>query len=132
MRQALWFFAWLTAATVPAMAQEAREAAPGPLSVEGGLVVWTLVVFGLLLAILGRSAWPVLLQTVRDRERELERRLAEAAKAQEDAARLLEEHKKLLAGAKGQAQALLAEAKSVAQQEREAVLKKAREEHKQM
>src|SRR4029078_11560686 len=91
-----------------ALLQEGHEAAAsGPLTVEGGLVIWTLVVSALALAILGKAAWPVLLQAVREREKELERRLNEAAKAQEEAASLLEEHKKLLAGAKGQAQALI-------------------------
>jgi F-type H+-transporting ATPase subunit b len=114
--------------------QEAHEpaAASGPLTVEGGLVIWTLVVFGLLLAILGKTAWPVLLQAVRERERELEKRLTEAAKAQEEAAKLLEEHKKLVAGARGQAQALIAEAKAVAAGEREALLQKTREEQEQV
>src|SRR6266566_3438534 len=52
----------------------------GLLTVEGGLVIWTLVVFGLLLFILKRSAWPVLLQAVREREQRLERQLAGAKK----------------------------------------------------
>ena len=116
-----------------ATVQEAHgAAASGPLTVDGGLIIWTLVVFGLLLAFLGKTAWPVLLQTVRERERDLERRLAEAAKAQEEAARVLEEHKKLLAGAKTQAQALLAEAKTVAQHEREAALQKTKDEQDQI
>ena len=118
---------WLT------LVQEGHEAAAsGPLTVEGGLVIWTLVVFGLLLAILGKTAWPVLLQAVREREKELERRLNEAAKAQEEAAKLLEEHKKLVAGARAQAQALIAEAKTVAANEREALLQKTREEQEQV
>ena len=116
-----------------ALLQEGHEAAAsGPLTVEGGLVIWTLVVFGLLLAILGKVAWPVLLQAVREREKELERRLNEAARAQEEAAKLLEEHKKLVAGAKGQAQALIAEAKTVAAGEREALLQKTRDEQEQL
>src|SRR2546430_15244665 len=65
----------------------------GLLTVEGGLVIWTLVVFGLLLYVLKRSAWPVLLQAVREREQRLERQLAEAAQAREGAARLLEQQK---------------------------------------
>src|SRR3989449_6008579 len=68
----------------------------GLLTVEGGLVIWTLVVFGLLLFILKRSAWPVLLQAVREREQRLERQLAEAAQAREEAARLLEQQKQAL------------------------------------
>src|SRR3989449_11720328 len=68
----------------------------GLLTVEGGLVIWTLVVFGLLLFILKRSAWPVLLQAVREREQRLERQLAEAAQARGEAARLLGQQKQAL------------------------------------
>ena len=35
--------------------------ASGPLTVEGGLMVWTLVVFALLLLILRKFAWPAIL-----------------------------------------------------------------------
>src|SRR3989475_3358578 len=66
----------------------------GLLTVEGGLVIWTLVVFGLLLYILKRSAWPVLLQAVREREQRLERQLAEAAQAREEYELLLARAKK--------------------------------------
>src|SRR5881396_676352 len=47
----------------PAVAQETEAA--GPLTVDGGLVIWTLVVFGLLLYVLKRQAWPVLLARAR-------------------------------------------------------------------
>src|SRR2546422_530861 len=76
----------------------------GLLTVEGGLVIWTLVVFGLLLYVLKRSAWPVLLQAVREREQRLERQLAEAAQAREEAARLLEQQKQALERARAEAQ----------------------------
>ncbi len=133
MKTSLWFLAWLAVAATPAMAQEGHEAAAsGPLTVEGGLVIWTLVVFFAMLAILGKYAYPVMLRMVREREQELERRLSEAAKAQAEAAKLLEEHKKLLAGAQGQAVALIAEGKSVAAQEREVLLQKTREEQEQI
>src|SRR2546430_17243886 len=77
----------------------------GLLTVEGGLVIWTLVVFGLLLFILKRSAWPVLLQAVREREQRLGRQPAEAAQAREGGARPLGQQKQALerapAGAEG-------------------------------
>src|SRR2546426_12187461 len=100
----------------------------GLLTVEGGLVIWTLVVFGLLLYILKRSAWPVLLQAVREREQRLERQLAEAAQAREEAARLLEEQKEALERARAVAQEIVTKAKAVAEKERAALLAKAREE----
>ena len=104
-----------------------EAASPSPLTVDGGLVIWTLVVFGLLLFILKRSAWPVLLQAVRDREERLERQIAEAEKSRAEAAKLLEEHKKLLAGAKGEAQEILNHAKSAAEKEHAALVAKARD-----
>src|SRR5256886_14189160 len=94
----------------------------GLLTVEGGLVIWTLVVFGLLLYILKRSAWPVLLQAVREREQRLERQLAEAAQAREEAARLLEQQKQALERARAEAQEIVTKAKVVAEKERAPLL----------
>jgi F-type H+-transporting ATPase subunit b len=106
---------------------EEAGATPSPLTVDGGLVLWTLVVFGLLLFILQRSAWPVLLRAVREREERLEQQIAEAEKSRAEAAKLLEEHKKLLAGAKTEAQEMLNAAKSAAEKEHAALVAKARE-----
>ena len=110
----------------------AQEGGAGPLTVDGGLVIWTLVVFGLLLLILRRAAWPVLLAAVRERERRLEEQLAQAQHDRAEAAALLEEHKRLLAGAKAEAQELLAQAKAVADKERATLLAKAREEYEEL
>src|SRR6059036_3960882 len=115
----------------PVLAQETGGAG-GPLTVDGGLVIWTLIVFGLLLYVLRRSVWPVLLAAVREREQKLERQLAEAERSRQEAAKLLEEHKRLLAAAHADAQELLTKAKAVAQKERETLLAKAREEYEQL
>jgi len=110
-------------------AGEGPSPSPSPLTVDGGLVIWTLVVFGLLLFILRRSAWPVLLNAVRERERRLEQQIDEAEKNRAEAAALLEQHGKLLAGARTETQEILAKAKAVAEKEREALLAKARQEY---
>lgn len=115
---------------VPAWAQEGGGG--GPLTVDGGLVIWTLVVFGLLLYGLRRWVWPELLRAVREREQKLERQLAEAEQSRQEAAKLLEEHKRLLAAAHADAQELLTKAKTLAQKERETLLAKAREEYEQL
>ena len=116
----------------PVFAQETGAGGGGPLTVDGGLVIWTLVVFGLLLYVLKRNAWPVLLAAVREREQRLERQLAEAEKNRAEAAALLEEHKRLLAAAKGEAQEILNKAKTVAEKERATLLAKAREEYERL
>src|ERR1051325_238414 len=133
MRKSLGLSLLLGTATAgPVFGQESGGGGGGPLTVDGGLVIWTLVVFGLLLYVLRRSAWPVLLAAVREREQKLERQLVEAEKNRAEAAALLEEHKRLVAAARGEAQEILNKAKTVAEKERATLLAKAREEYEQL
>ena len=110
--------------------EPAGEAAkqPSPFDINTGMIFWTLVVFGLLVAILWRFGWPALLKSVEEREAKIARQLADAEKANAEAARLLEQHKQALAQARVEAQDILTTAKSVAQKEREQLLAKTREE----
>jgi F-type H+-transporting ATPase subunit b len=117
------------ALAVTAAPVAAEGASPNPLTVDGGLALWTLFVFGLLLYVLKKSAWPTLLGAVRDREQRLEQQIAEAERNRAEAQRLLEEHKRLLAQAQGEAQDILNQAKTAGEKEREALLAKARAEY---
>ncbi len=75
-----------------ALLQEAgHEAAGGPFTINPGLIIWTLVVFGILLAVLWRLGYPALLKMVEDRERRIQKQLDDAEKANAEAQRLLEE-----------------------------------------
>src|SRR5213076_2379161 len=71
-----------------------------PFSINTGLIFWTLVVFGILLALLWKLGWPALLKAVEERERRIQQQLEEAERARAEAARLLEEHKRLIAAAR--------------------------------
>ena len=62
------------------------EHTPGPLSVDPGLMIWTIVVFVALLLILKRFAWPAILGAVEAREKALEEQLAEAERNRAEAA----------------------------------------------
>src|SRR4029077_15162734 len=118
--------------------QEAAHAGGGgnegftPFSINTGLVFWTIVVFGILLVLLWKLGLPALLKSVEERERRIQQQLEEAERARAEAARLLEEHKRTMAGARAEAQEIVAKAKSVAEKEREAVLGQARGEVGQM
>lgn len=114
----------------PAAGGEAHAATP--FDINTGLIIWTLLVFGLLLALLWRFAWPAILRSVEERERKIQQQLDEAEKNRVESARLLEEHKQLLATARGEAQELIARAKQVAEKEREALLARAREEQDEL
>jgi F-type H+-transporting ATPase subunit b len=104
----------------------------GPFTPEPGLLIWTLVVFGILLALLWKLGWPALLKIVEEREARIAKQLADAERANAEAARLLEQHKAALAQARAEAQEIVAVAKNVAQKEREQLLARAREEQEQL
>ena len=114
-----------------AMLQE-EHVARGPLSVEPGLMIWTVVVFVALLLLLRKYAWPAILGAVEARERALEEQLAEAERNRTEAARLLAEHQKLLAEGRTAAHGLLAEARAAAEKERALAMEKTRQEQEEL
>lgn len=124
----------LAASALPlaAASQEAEHGGGGPLTVEGGLMFWTIVVFAILLAVLRKFAWPALLGAVEARERALEEQLAEARRNRAEAAALLEEHKKLVAEAKTTAHQIVAEAKTLGERERAVALEKTKQEQEEL
>ena len=109
--------------------QEGGEHIASPFDINGGVIIWTVVIFVGLLVVLWRMAYPELLRIVEERERRIQKQLDEAEKANAEAQRLLEEHKKQIAAARNEAQDILAKAKTVSQKERETLLAKAREEY---
>ncbi|HET6778762.1 MAG TPA: F0F1 ATP synthase subunit B [Gemmatimonadales bacterium] len=109
-----------------------EHAARGPLDVEPGLMIWTVVVFVALLLILKKFAWPALLGAVEARERALEEQLAEAERSRAEAARLLAQHEKLIAEGRASAHALLAEARDAAEKERALAMEKTRQEQEEL
>jgi len=101
----------------------------GPFAINPGLIIWTLLVFVILLALLWKFAYPSIVRSVEERERRIQKQLEDAEKVNAEAQRLLEEHKKQIAAARHEAQDILAKAKTVSQKERETLLAKAREEY---
>jgi F-type H+-transporting ATPase subunit b len=112
-----------------AFIQEEGERVASPFDINGGVIIWTVVIFVILLGLLYRLGYPALLRMVEERERRIQKQLEDAEKANAEAQRLLEEHKKQIAAARNEAQDILAKAKTVSQKERETLLAKAREEY---
>jgi F-type H+-transporting ATPase subunit b len=109
-----------------------EHAARGPLTVDFGLMFWTVLVFLVLLLILKKFAWPALIGAVEAREKALEEQLAEAERQRAEAGRLLAEHERLLAEGKASAHALLAEARTIAEKERALAMEKTRQEQEEL
>jgi F-type H+-transporting ATPase subunit b len=116
----------------PALAAQEEYAASGPLTVEGGLMFWTILVFLVLLAVLKKFAWPAILGAVEAREKALEEQLAAAERDRAEAAKLLEEHRKLVADAKTQSHGLVLEAKQLAEKERAVAMEKTKQEQEEL
>ncbi len=117
-------------AFAPAMAwaQGGGEGGGGLYDINTGLSVWTLIVFAILVAVLGKFAWGPILKAVDEREKGIQAKLDEAAAQNAEAAQLLQEHKAQLADARRQASELIAEGRTAAERVRKELEEKARAE----
>ena len=115
-----------------AVAEEGAHGPASPFEVNFGLFFWTWLVFIVLMVVLSKYAFPAILKATEDREQTIARQLGEAEKANTEAKSLLDENRKLLAEARTQAQAMLAEAKSAAEKERSAAVEKTRHEQEEL
>ena len=110
-------------------AEEAGHGGPvSPFEVNFGLFFWTWLVFGVLMFVLWKFAFPAILKATEEREQTIARQLDEATRANTEAQTLLDQNRKLLAEARHQAQSLLAEAKAAIDKERTAATEKTRQE----
>ena len=81
------------------------------ISVTPGLMIWTIVCFLIALFVLKRYAFAPIQKMIDARREQIRLSLEEAEHAREEARRLLEEHKKLIGQARGEADQILAEAR---------------------
>jgi len=117
-------------ASTPAslFAQGGGEGGGGLYDINTGLSFWTLVVFAILVFLLGKYAWGPILGAVEAREKGIQSALDEAASRNQEAARMLAEHKEQLADARRQASELIAEGKAAGESVRKDIEEKARAE----
>jgi F-type H+-transporting ATPase subunit b len=89
------------------------------IQVTPGLMIWTIVAFGITLFILKRYAFGPIQKTIDERRERIRQSIEEAEHAREEARRLLEEHKALIGQARSEAESILAEARRVGDAQRE-------------
>ena len=85
------------------------------IEVRLGLMVWTIVCFGITFFVLKRFAFGQIQRVIDERRERIRRSIEEAEKARREARRLLEEHRALIGEARGQAEQILSEARKVAE-----------------
>ncbi len=96
-------------------------ASSGLIKVVPGLMIWTLVAFGLTFFVLRRYAFGPIQKLIDERRERIRQSIEEADHAREEARKLLEEHRSLIAQARGDAEQILAEARKVSESQRERV-----------
>lgn len=112
----------------PASAQDGG----GLLDINTGLMVWTLLIFGIVLFILYRSAYPKILGAVEARERHIAELLSAAARDREEAQTLLEEQKREREAMRTQVQEMVAEGRTAGERLRDEILGDARREQQEI
>ncbi len=92
-----------------------------PTEFKSDLAIYTFVVFLLLVAILGKFAWPTVIKALEQRERTIADHIAAAESQHAEAKKLLAEHEAKLAAAAGEVRALLEQARRDAEVTKKAI-----------
>jgi F-type H+-transporting ATPase subunit b len=91
------------------------------IQVTPGLMIWTIICFGITFFVLRKYAFGPIQQMIDARREKIEQAIAEADNARQQAREMLEEHKKLIGQAKSEAEEILSEARRVGEAQRERV-----------
>jgi len=86
-----------------------------------GLMIWTIVCFFIAFFVLRRYAFGPIQKVLDERRQRIREALDEADRARDEARRLLEEHRSLIGQARSDAEGILADARRVADSQRERV-----------
>jgi F-type H+-transporting ATPase subunit b len=113
----------------PAFAQEEKG---GLLSIDTGLMVWTVGIFLLVLFFLYKFAYPHILGAVEAREQRIRELLAAAKENREEANALLQEQRRQMDEVRQRAQEALAEGRAAGERLRDEILAQARREQAEL
>jgi F-type H+-transporting ATPase subunit b len=127
MRQRLLAVALLALATLPVHAAE-ETVNLSPFAGNFGNAVWTLVIFVLVVAVLGKFAWGPVLGLLKEREDFIHKSLQAAKQDREKAEASLREYTEKLRAARAEAEQIIATSRADAERLREQVRSKAQEE----
>ena len=96
---------------LPAFAEEHAESPGGPFEGNFGVALWTLVIFGIVVFVLGKFAWGPILGGLQAREKFIRESLESAKRDREAAEARLKEYSDKLVAARAEATAIVEEAR---------------------
>lgn len=101
---------------------------PSLLSVNPGLIIWTIIVFVIFLLLLKKFAWGPIITALNTREQTIKDALENAEKQNKESAELIETNKKIISEANAQASKIISDAKEIATKMKDEIVSKANEE----
>ena len=117
----------LIASATPAAAQDG-----GPLDVNVALMIWTFLIFGIVLFALYRFAWPNILGAVERREQHIAELLEATGRDRDEAAAMLAENRRILEETRHKVQEAITEARTSAEKIRAEMMEQARREQEDL
>jgi F-type H+-transporting ATPase subunit b len=99
---------------------------------DTGLMVWTLIIFVILMFVLSRYAFGPITAAVEAREKALEEAIEGAKRDRDAAAKLLQEHQAAIDAARGEAQKIIADGRTVGEKMRTDMIEGTRKEQQDM
>src|SRR5690349_6172746 len=97
-----------------------------------GLMIWTLIVFGLSMWLLGRYAFPRISEALDRRQRAIEESIDASERTRREADELLQEYRERLAEARGQADDIVARARRTGENAQAEIVAEARTKREEM
>src|SRR3712207_3881458 len=97
-----------------------------------GLMIWTLLVFGISMYVLAKFAFPRIAQALDRRHRAIEESIDAAERTRTEADRLLAEYRERLADARGQADEIVARARKTGEAAEQELIAEARAKREEM
>lgn len=105
---------------------------PAPFQPTLGVVIWTWIVFIALFILLTKLVFPQIVKATADREAQIKKDLEDAERLRDQSAAALAEQRELLAAARGEAKAIVTEAREAADRERALAVEKTRQEQDEL
>ncbi len=112
-------------------AEEASDK-PGLVDPEIGVMIWTLLVFGITMLILWKAAFPRIAEALDKRQKMIEESIDSAENTKREADQLLREYRERLSDARGQADDIVARARRTAEAAENETIAEARVKREEM
>ena len=114
------------------LAAEESGDAPGLVDPVIGVMIWTLIVFGIVLLVLWKVVFPLITEALDKRTRMIEDSIDSAEKTKREADELLREYRERLSDARGQADDIVARARRTAETAENETIAEARAKREEM